>query len=147
MKSWAARVSMSRSLRTEPAGVDGEDEGERHVGLPVEVGDFLRDAVFGEVEVVLLEAADGSASRVGDVDEDVHEANFYVIGRGVGVGRFLRDCGRTEGEQRGENRGVVREGFQRARSSLRGFTVLGLAFFAAGFFESGVAAGLCGFAE
>ena len=62
------------------AGIDGEDEGEGQVGLALEVGDFLGDAIFGEGEVVLLEAADGGTGRVGDIDEDVHEANFYVVG-------------------------------------------------------------------
>jgi hypothetical protein len=88
------------------AGIDGEDEGKGHVGLALEVGDFLGDAVFGEGEVVLSEAADGVARGVGDVDEDVDEADFYVEGGGLlGCGRRtggLRDGG--EGEEGKESK-------------------------------------------
>src|SRR5579863_3797657 len=70
------------------AGVDGEGEIEGHLRFTLEDFDFLRAAVFGEMEVFAGETADDGTGLVSNVDDYVHELDVDVEGgrRGVGLG-------------------------------------------------------------
>jgi hypothetical protein len=62
------------------AGVDDEAESERNIEAASEVGDFLGDGVFDDVEVVFGEVIDERAVSVADGEGDGDEIDVDADG-------------------------------------------------------------------
>src|SRR5579884_733601 len=77
------------------AGINGQHNGKRHVGLLFKDGNFLRMAVLGDGEIVFGESANRRAVGIRYIDEDIDQAHVYADGRDV-----LRAQSRPQKKQR-----------------------------------------------
>src|SRR5579859_7003095 len=58
------------------AGIDGEHDIQRHLGLPLEDRDRLRMPILGHDKIILVQAADQGSILICNIDKDIYQANI-----------------------------------------------------------------------
>ena len=62
------------------AGIDGQDNLKRKLGLALKYGNLLRVVIFREQKLVPGQAGHRGSFVIGNIDEDIHQANVHANG-------------------------------------------------------------------
>jgi hypothetical protein len=80
------------------AGVNGQDDLQRKLRLAFKNGDLLRVVILGELKLVPGQAGHRSSFVIGNIDEDIHQANIHADGWWLGLPGEWRPCLRLAGD-------------------------------------------------
>src|SRR6185437_14873978 len=84
------------------ASVNRQQDGQGNGRFAAEHGDGLRLSIFEYLEVFFVKPADGSAVRIRDRGENIHQLHFYMDS--IRRFRFLREDGDADKKQQNQNR-------------------------------------------